>query len=72
MHNSNSLSNFAQGTLIVSKLIEISHFLCPITVLLFVGGTVQPVKNGHSQKTEKMVFCEFVTFPFVSWVRCGT
>ena len=39
---------------------------------LFVCASWSPAGKGLTSWLSFVVFCEFVTFPLVSWVRCGT
>ena len=47
-------------------------FLC-LCARLFICALWSPAGKGLTSWLSFVVYnCEFVTFPFVSWVRCGT
>ena len=40
---------------------------------LFISALQPPAGKGLTSRLSFVVYnCEFVTFPLVSWVRCGT
>ena len=39
---------------------------------LFICALGSPAGKGLTSWLSFVMYCEFVTFPLVSWVRCGT
>ena len=51
---------------------SVLHLLC-LCACLFICALWSPAGKGLSSWLRFVVsYCEFVTFPLVSWVRCGT
>ena len=48
-------------------------FVMPLCARLFIYALWPPAGKGLNSWLSLVVYnCEFVTFPLVSWVRCGT
>ena len=56
-------------------LLHVFFVLCLkcLCARLFIYALLSPAGNGLTSWLSFVVsYCEFVTFPLVSWVRCGT
>ena len=52
---------------------DLLYFFCLVFARLFICALWSPAGKGLTSWLSFVVSnCEFVTFPLVSWVRCGT
>ena len=64
---------FQGGASFVDLLYSNCLVLLCLSACLFVCALWSPAGNGLTSWLSLVVYnCEFVTFPLVSWVRCGT